>query len=69
MSKYNIVVSENQSTVVAEYVPYKNRSGSYQSEAELERFVEFGQGFVSMNILILKTNRLLLKIYAIILNY
>ena len=37
MSLYNIVVSSNESTVVAEYVAEYDHSGSYQSEAELER--------------------------------
>ncbi|MDP3387880.1 MAG: type I restriction endonuclease subunit R [Eubacteriales bacterium] len=36
MSLYNIVVSSNESTVVAEYATQYNHSGSYQSEAELE---------------------------------
>lgn len=39
MSQYNIVVSSNESTVVAEYIPQHSRSGSYQSETELE--IEF----------------------------
>ena len=37
MSLYNIVVSSNESTVVAEYVAEYDHSGSYQSEADLER--------------------------------
>jgi type I restriction enzyme R subunit len=37
MSLYNIVVSSNENTVVAEYVPEYDHSGSYQSEADLER--------------------------------
>ncbi|MFA6309254.1 MAG: type I restriction endonuclease subunit R [Clostridia bacterium] len=37
MSQYNIVVSTNESTVVAEYVSEYSHSGSYQSEADLER--------------------------------
>ncbi|HBH13654.1 MAG TPA: hypothetical protein DDX29_11165 [Clostridiales bacterium] len=36
MSLYNIVVSSNESTVVAEYATQYNHSGAYQSEAELE---------------------------------
>lgn len=36
MSSYNIVVSENESTVVAEYIPEPSRSDAYQSEAALE---------------------------------
>lgn len=37
MSQYNIVVSSNESTVVAEYVSVYSAPGSYQGEAELER--------------------------------
>ena len=37
MSLYNIVVSSNEATVVAEYVAEYERLGSYQSEADLER--------------------------------
>ncbi|MFW0861565.1 MAG: type I restriction endonuclease subunit R [Dethiobacter sp.] len=37
MSLYNIVVSTNESTVVAEYVAEHSCSGSYQVEADLER--------------------------------
>ena len=37
MSSYNIVASTSESTVVAEYVAEYDRSGSYQSEADLER--------------------------------
>lgn len=37
MSLYNIVVSTNESTVVAEYVSEYSHSGAYQSEADLER--------------------------------
>jgi hypothetical protein len=37
MSLYNIVVSTNESTVVAEYVAEYNCSNSYQSEAKLEQ--------------------------------
>lgn len=36
MSSYNIVVSTDENTVVAEYVPEYARSDSYQSEADLE---------------------------------
>jgi type I restriction enzyme, R subunit len=36
MASYNIVASTNQSTVVAEYTPNKNRNTDYQSEAALE---------------------------------
>jgi len=37
MSSYNIMVSTDESTVVSEYTPEYSRSGSYQSEADLER--------------------------------
>ena len=37
MSLYNIVVSTNEATVVAEYAAEYDRLGSYQSEADLER--------------------------------
>lgn len=37
MSLYNIVVSSNESTVVAEYAAEYDRSNSYQSEAHLEQ--------------------------------
>lgn len=37
MSQYNIVVSSNEATVVAEYQADYSRSDAYQSEAELER--------------------------------
>lgn len=38
MSTYNVVASTDEVTVVAEYTPeYEARSGSYQSEADLER--------------------------------
>lgn len=36
MSQYNIVISSNKSTVVAEYVAEYNCSNAYQSEAQLE---------------------------------
>lgn len=36
MSIYNIVLSTNENTVVAEYEPQKQRSDAYQSEAALE---------------------------------
>ena len=48
MSKFNIVLSTNESTVVTEYTPEERRSDSYQSEAELEReFIRMlsGQGY------------------------
>lgn len=37
MSLYNIIVSSTESTVVAEYTTKYDHSGSYQSEADLER--------------------------------
>ena len=37
MSKYNVVMEMNKSTVVAEYEPLKKKSDSYQSEAALEK--------------------------------
>ena len=37
MSLYNIVISTDESTVVAEYVSEYRRAGEYQSEADLER--------------------------------
>ena len=37
MPYFNIVAATNENTVVTEYEPVKNRSDSYQSEAELER--------------------------------
>jgi type I restriction enzyme R subunit len=37
MSLYNIIISSTESTVVAEYTPRYNHSGSYQSEAALEK--------------------------------
>ena len=37
MNTYNIVSSDNESTVVAEYTPCQQRDDSYQSEAQLEQ--------------------------------
>ncbi|QSO50164.1 type I restriction endonuclease subunit R [Alicyclobacillus curvatus] len=37
MNKYNIVASDNESTVVAEYTPPTRREDSYQSEEALEQ--------------------------------
>ncbi len=37
MSKFNMVASMNESTVVSEYTPESKHSGSYQSEADLEK--------------------------------
>lgn len=37
MSKYNVVMEMNNSTVVTEYEPLKRKSDSYQSEAALEK--------------------------------
>ena len=42
MSTYNMILSSNESTVVAEYEPQAKRSDSYQSEAALE------QAFIKM---------------------
>ena len=36
MSKYNVVMEMNDSTVVTEYEPIKKKSDSYQSEQALE---------------------------------
>ena len=36
MSKYNVVMETNSSTVVAEYEPLKKKSDAYQSEKALE---------------------------------
>jgi type I restriction enzyme R subunit len=45
MNTYNIVSSDNESTVVAEYTPVPRRDDSYQSEADLEReFIKRLQG-------------------------
>jgi type I restriction enzyme R subunit len=45
MSTYNIVSSDNDSTVVAEYTPSPRRDDSYQSEAQLEQdFIKRLQG-------------------------
>ena len=40
MPYFNIVAQTTENTVVTEYEPVRNRSDSYQSEAELEQ--EFG---------------------------
>jgi type I restriction enzyme R subunit len=48
MSHYNIVSSDNESTVVAEYTPCRQRDDSHQSEAQLEQdFIKRleGQGY------------------------
>ena len=37
MSKFNVVMEMNDSTVVTEYEPVKKRSDAYQSEAALEK--------------------------------
>ena len=37
MSKYNVVMEMNNSTVVTEYEPLKRKSDSYQSETALEK--------------------------------
>ncbi len=48
MSEYNIIMSSNESTVVAEYTPEQKKSDAYQSEAALENeFIRLlsGQGY------------------------
>lgn len=37
MSEFNIIMSTNESTVVAEYTPEHKKSDAYQSEAALEK--------------------------------
>ena len=37
MISYNLVLSTNESTVVAEYIKERQRSDAYQSEAALEK--------------------------------
>ena len=37
MPYFNIVAETNENTVVTQYEPVKQRSDSYQSEAELEK--------------------------------
>lgn len=54
MSQYNIVISSEQSTVVAEYVSTYYHTGTYQSEADLEReFIrllqEQGYGYLKIH--------------------
>ena len=54
MSLYNIVVSSNESTVVAEYVAEYLCSNSYQSEANLEqdfinRLLEQGYEYIRIS--------------------
>ena len=39
MSESNIILSQNKSTVVAEYTPEHKKSDAYQSEAALEKRV------------------------------
>ncbi len=53
MNSYNIVAQTNESTVVAEYEPLKERADSYQSEATLEQqfirdLVEQGYSFLKI---------------------
>ena len=36
MSQFNVILTSNESTVVAEYEPQGSRSDAYQSEAALE---------------------------------
>ena len=54
MSKYNVVMSMPESTVVAEYEPQKTRSDAYQSEAALEKafidmLTEQGYTYLAIN--------------------
>ena len=54
MSTYNMILSSNESTVVAEYEPQAKRSDSYQSEAVLEQafiqmLVEQGYEYVTIH--------------------
>lgn len=37
MSQYNLILKNENSTIVAEYIPVKTQSASYQSEADLEK--------------------------------
>jgi type I restriction enzyme R subunit len=53
MSEYNIVAADNQSTVVAEYIPARQRDDFYQSETALEReFIKLlqEQGYEYINV-------------------
>ncbi|MCL2322589.1 MAG: hypothetical protein FWC47_10875, partial [Oscillospiraceae bacterium] len=53
MSTYNIITTDNYSSVVAEYHSSSKRSTNYQSEAELEKdFIEklTSQGYEYINI-------------------
>lgn len=53
MNKYNIVASDNKSTVVSEYRPTNQREDSYQSEAALEQdFIKRlqSQGYEYINV-------------------
>jgi type I restriction enzyme, R subunit len=44
LMQYNVVAKNPESTVVAEYIPYKPRELAYQAEAELEHsFIELLQ--------------------------
>ena len=54
MSKYNVVMEMNNSTVVAEYEPERKRSDAYQSEAALEKefirmLTEQGYEYLTIN--------------------
>ena len=52
MPYFNIVAETNENTVVTQYEPVKQRSDSYQSEAELEKeFIRMltEQGYESAN--------------------
>jgi len=53
MNQYNVILSTNESTVLAEYKPQGSRSDAYQSEAELEQaFIKqlCEQGYEYLNI-------------------
>lgn len=53
MSMYNMILTTNESTVVAEYEPQPRRSNAYQSEATLEQaFIKMlsEQGYEYINI-------------------
>lgn len=54
MSLYNIVIETRENTVVSEYKPVKQKSDSYQSEAQLEKefirlLVEQGYEYLTFN--------------------
>jgi type I restriction enzyme R subunit len=54
MSEFNIISADNESTVVAEYIPSERGDDSYQSEAQLEadfirRLVSQGYEYINVN--------------------